>query len=153
MYLFLHSLHDGRLKGAFRKVSSPGRWATLQSRRLLIYFSWLAKTSYGPWPWHPKNGQSWGKVGWILPDPWSENGGRGEREREEVTENDHQKSYREWWRPRGWAYGMLLELFICLCHCTEVFLLGAGTLGVSSPFHDPLILSWESPSVRRPNGL
>ena len=72
---------------------------------------------------------------------------------EEVTENDHQKSYREWWRPRGWAYGLLLELFMCLHRCTEVFLLGAGTLGVSSPFHGPLILSWESSSGRRPNGL
>ena len=79
--------------------------------------------------------------------------GREERGREEVTENDHQKSYREWWRPRGWAYGMLLELFICLHGCTEVFLLGAGTLGVSSPFRDPLILSQKSSSVRRPNGL
>ena len=27
---------------------------------------------------------------------------------------------------------------MCLRHCTEVFLLGAGTLGVSSPFRDPL---------------
>ena len=36
--------------------------------------------------------------------------GREERERE-VTENDHQKSFREWWQPRGRAYGLLLELF------------------------------------------
>ena len=75
------------------------------------------------------------------------------REEREVTENYHQKSYREWWRPRGWAYGMLLEQFMCLRHCTEVFLLGAGTLGVSSLFHDPLILSRDSSSDRRPNGL
>ena len=79
--------------------------------------------------------------------------GREEREGEEVTENDHQKSYQEWWRPRGWAYGMLLDLFICLRRSTEVFLLGVGTLVVSSPFHDPLILSRESSSGRRPDGL
>ena len=79
--------------------------------------------------------------------------GREERGREEITENDHQKSYREWWQPRGWAYGILLELFICLRHCMEVFLLGAGTLEVSSPFCDPLILSRESSSGRHPNGL
>ena len=78
---------------------------------------------------------------------------REEREREEVTENDHQKSYWEWWWPRGWAYGKVLELFMCLRHCTDIFLLGVGTLGVSTPFHDPLILSWESSSGRRPNGL
>ena len=34
---------------------------------------------------------------------------------------------------------MLLELFMCLRRCTEVFLLGAVTLGVSSLFSDPLI--------------
>ena len=78
----------------------------------------------------------------------------GREERKEITENDHQKkSYREWWRPRGWAYGMLLELFMCLHRCTEVFLLGAATLGVSSPFRDPLILSRESSSGRCPNDL
>ena len=78
----------------------------------------------------------------------------GREERKEITENDHQKkSYREWWRPRGWAYGMLLELFMCLRRCTEVFLLGAGTLGVSSLFCDPLILLRESSSGRSPNGL
>ena len=63
--------------------------------------------------------------------------GREERERE-VTEKGHQKSYQEWWQPRGWAYGMLLELFMCLRRCTEVFLLGAGTLGVSSHSVTPL---------------
>ena len=45
-----------------------------------------------------------------------------------------------------------VELFECLSRCTEVFLLGAGTLRVSSPFRDPLILSRESSSGRRPIG-
>ena len=44
---------------------------------------------------------------------------------------------------------MLLELF----HCMEVFLLGTGTLEVSSPFRGPLILLRESSSGRHPNGL
>ena len=78
---------------------------------------------------------------------------REEREREEVTENDHQKILPGVVVARDWAYGLLLELFMCLRHCTEVFLQGAGTLGVSSLFCDPLILSWESSSGRRPNGL
>ena len=77
----------------------------------------------------------------------------GREEREKSLRMTTQKSYREWWQPKVWAYGMLLKLFMCLHHCTEVFLLGAGTLGVSSPFRDPLILSWESSSGRRPNGL
>ena len=79
--------------------------------------------------------------------------GRGEREREEFTENDNQKILPGVVVARDWAYGLLLELFMCLRHCTEVFLQGAGTLGVSSLFCDPLILSWESSSGRRPNGL
>ena len=45
-----------------------------------------------------------------------------------------------------------VELFECLSHCKEVFLLGAGTLRVSSLFCDPLILSRESSSGRRPTG-
>ena len=77
----------------------------------------------------------------VMPDVWIPE--REERGREEVTENNHQKSYRVWWRPGGWAYRC----------CMEVFLLGAGTLGVSSPFLDPLILSRESSSGRRPNGF
>ena len=40
----------------------------------------------------------------------------------------------------------LVELFECLSRYTEVFLLGVGTLRVSSPFHDPLIFSQESSS-------
>ena len=71
-----------------------------------------------------------------------------------VTKNCHQKN------PIGSGGGQevglvvcFVELFECLSHCMEVFLLGAGTLSVSSPFRDPLILSQESSSGRRPNGL
>ena len=45
-----------------------------------------------------------------------------------------------------------VELFECLSHCKEVFFLLAGTLRVSGLFRDPLILSWESSSGRRPIG-
>ena len=76
-----------------------------------------------------------------------------EREREEFTENDHQKI------PPGVVAAKRLGLwyafgtvYVPAC-CTEVFLLGAATLGVSSLFRDPLILSRESSSGRRPNGL
>ena len=69
-----------------------------------------------------------------------------------VTENYQQKN------PIGSVGGQevglvcFVKLFECLSRCMEVFLLGAGTLRVSSPFRDPLILSWESSSGRRPIG-
>ena len=70
-----------------------------------------------------------------------------------VTENYHQKN------PIGSGGGQevglvvcFVELFECLSHCMEVFLLGAGTLRVSSPFRDSLILSRESSSGRLPIG-
>ena len=70
-----------------------------------------------------------------------------------VTENYHQKN------PIGSIGGQevglvvcFVKLFECLSRCTEVFLLGVSTLRVSSPFHDPLILSRESSSGRRSIG-
>ena len=70
-----------------------------------------------------------------------------------LTENYHQKNPIE--SGGGQEVGLVVcfvELFECLSRCTEVFLLGACTLRVSSPFRDPLILSQESSRGRRPIG-
>ena len=56
-----------------------------------------------------------------------------------VTENYHQKILSGVAAARRLGLVCFVELFECLSRCTEVFLLGAGTLRVSSPFCDPLI--------------